>query len=348
MRWSVSPWLTSALVCPRDHAALTECGSQLVCAAGHAYPVVDGVPVMLLDDVPQTMGIAEESLSRAREGPLAEDAPLGALYLSTLGLSDDEKRGIRRMTLEGNSPIDPVVAYAVGATSGLMYSHLTGRLDQYPIPRLRLPDGNGQTFLDVGCNWGRWSIAAARRGYSAVGVDPSLGSIMAARRVSESLGLSIRYVVGDARHMPFGAGTFDTAFSYSVLQHLSEGDAARVVQEIGRTLKRGGRSLVQMPTPFGLRCLYHQVRRRFRPARGFEVRYWTIPRLTALFSRAVGPATISVDCYFGIGLQRSDWPLMSPVRKLVLAGSEGLRGASLVFPPLKYIADSVYVSAVKP
>jgi hypothetical protein len=137
------------------------------------------------------------------------------------------------------------------------------------------------------------------------------------------------------------------AFSYSVLQHLSEEDAARAVHEIGRTLKSGGTSLVQMPTRFGLRCLYHQAKRGFRSASGFEVRYWSIPRLEALFARAIGMPTISVDCYFGIGLQRSDWPLMSPFRKLVLAASEVLRGTSKVIPPLKYVADSVYVSAAK-
>ncbi|MBI4486768.1 MAG: methyltransferase domain-containing protein [Acidobacteria bacterium] len=340
-------WYLTALVCPRDYTSLTQSGSWLLCAAGHRYRLVDGVPVMLLDDVTQTMGIAEESLARAREGPLAADAPLGALYLSTLGLSDDEKRGIRARALEGTMQIDPVVAYAVGATSGLMYSHLIGTLDRYPIPQLRLPRGNGHTLLDVGCNWGRWSIAAVRRGYAVTGIDPSLGSIMAARRVSQSLGLSIRYVVGDARYLPFPAESFGAAFSYSVLQHLSETDAARAVSEIGRTLKRGGTSLVQMPTPFGLRCLYHQARRRFRRARGFEVRYWTIPRLEALFSRAIGPATTSVDCYFGIGLQRSDWPIMSPFRKVVLATSELFRGISRAIPALKYVADSVYVSAVK-
>lgn len=309
------------IVCPRDHSALTPRGSELVCAAGHAYPVVDGIPVMLLDDVTQTMGIASESLDRARNGPLADDAPVGALYLSTLGLSDEEKRGIRRMALQADSKIDPVVAYA---------------------------DGDGKTLLDVGCNWGRWSIAAARRRYAVVGIDPSLGSIMAARRVAGSLGLSVQFIVGDARYLPFSASTFDTAFSYSVVQHLSEEDATRAIHEMGRTLKPGGRSLVQMPTPFGVRCLYHQAKRRFRPARGFEVRYWPIPRLEALFSRAVGPAATAVDCYFGIGLQRSDWSLMSPFRKFVLAGSELLRGASRVFPPLKYLADSVYVSATKP
>ena len=39
----------------------------------------------------------------------------------------------------------------------------------------------GTRLLDIGCSWGRWSLAAAARGYDAVGIDPSLGAIMAAR-----------------------------------------------------------------------------------------------------------------------------------------------------------------------
>jgi SAM-dependent methyltransferase len=170
---------------------------------------------------------------------------------------------------------------------------------------------------------------------------------MAARRVSESLGLSIRHVVADARFLPFAAGAFDRAFSYSVIQHFSPEDAGSAVAEIGRTLKSGGSSKVQFPTVFGVRCLYQQVRRRFRNPVGFEVRYWTIPTLKALFSEAVGPNSISVDCFFGIGLQEADAPLMPIALRTLLALSKALRNASLVAPPLKYLADSVYVTAVK-
>ena len=30
---------------------------------------------------------------------------------------------------------------------------------EYPIPELRLPPGDGRSFLEVGCNWGRWCVA---------------------------------------------------------------------------------------------------------------------------------------------------------------------------------------------
>lgn len=244
-------------------------------------------------------------------------------------------------------PIDPVVACLVAATSGIAYRHLVGRLRSYPIPHLRLPQSQGAELLDIGCNWGRWSIAAARKGYRVVGVDPSLGALMAARRVSAQLGLATRYVAADARYLPFRDGAFDAVFSYSVLQHFSKANAMKSLMEIGRVLKPGGTSLVQMPNRMGIRCLYHQARRRFREARDFEVRYWSLPELTRAFGQAVGSSQVTVDCFFGLGLQNGDQALMPPLLRLAIDISETLRSVSGWLKPLVHAADSVYVTSSK-
>ena len=97
---------------------------------------------------------------------------------------------------------------------------------------------------------------------------------------------------------------------------------------MGRVLKCGGMAKVQMPTRFGVRCLYHQIRRGFRTATGFEVRYWTLGALAEVFARHVGPARFEVDGFFGIGLQRADEPLMTPALRRVLHASEGLKAVS--------------------
>ena len=86
---------------------------------------------------------------------------------------------------------------------------------------------NGELLLDIGCNWGRWTIAAAQRGYRPIGIDPSFEAIVAARRIARQLGVDdARYVVADARKLPFADGTFDVVFSYGVLQHFSKSDVA--------------------------------------------------------------------------------------------------------------------------
>ena len=61
----IDPRLRERLVCPRDHGPLSDANGALRCAAGHVYPIVDGVPVMLIADVPQTFKAAGASLARA-------------------------------------------------------------------------------------------------------------------------------------------------------------------------------------------------------------------------------------------------------------------------------------------
>jgi len=335
-------WLIENLVCPRHKDALSFNNNYLSCPCGCQYPVVDGIPIMLLPDAQQTMGLANTSLELSHESNTDD-----GLYLDSLGISAEEKRGVLDLVEKQDTAIDPVVSYMVGATNGIAYKSLVGKLSSYPIPDLRLPTANGSVFLDLGCNWGRWSIAAARKGYKAIGIDPSLGAVMAARRVSRALGVDAVFIVGDARFLPVKTASVDQVFSYSVLQHFSREDAGLTAAEVGRVLKDNGNSLIQMPTQFGIRCLYHQARRGFRDGRGFEVRYWSVPALRHLFISTVGKTRFSVDCFFGIGLQYSDLRLMPGALKVAVIASETLRGLSKVFPPLVYLADSVYVSSRK-
>jgi len=167
--------------------------------------------VMLLSNIRQTMVVANTSINQAR----AQHDDRG-FYVESLGLSDEEKRGILQLAANKTSKVDPAVAYLIGATNGIAYKHLIGKLGEYPIPEMRLPFGRGQSLLDIGCNWGRWCIAAARKGYGPIGLDPSLGAIMAAKRVATEEGVDIKYIVGDARFLPFSAATINNVFSYSL------------------------------------------------------------------------------------------------------------------------------------
>ena len=55
----IESWFIDNLACPIDHQSLRADGEGLVCAAGHRYPVVDGVPIMLRPDVRQTIELAD-------------------------------------------------------------------------------------------------------------------------------------------------------------------------------------------------------------------------------------------------------------------------------------------------
>jgi SAM-dependent methyltransferase/uncharacterized protein YbaR (Trm112 family) len=342
----MDPWYLKNLVCPVDHHPLEFSDGVLISSAGRKYPVVQGVPVMLLAEAEQTIGVASASLERAK-GECVGDARAPELHLESLGIGEKEKEGLIELAARDDLRIDPVVAYIVGATNGYAYKHLIGNLDSYPIPDLRLPEAKGETFLELGCNWGRWCIAAARKGYTVVGIDPSLGAILAAQRVAHQLNLPIMYLVGDARYLPFKSPCFDTIFSYSVLQHLSKSNVNEVLGQVSRILKPGGTSFIQMPNFLGIRCLQHQVKRRFRKARDFEVRYWSISELQKTFGDKIGRTEVSVDCYFGLGLQKKDEDLMPPKLKFIVGLSEFLRSLSHKIRIIKYIADSVYVKSIR-
>ncbi len=334
------------MVCPRSHRPLEMRTGFLVSDSGIKYPIVDGVPVMLLDDIQPTMMLVENSLKRA--WGQYQDVRVPELYLESLGLVESEKVGIIELYKAGNCDIDPVVSFLIGATNGIMYRSQIGNLKEYPIPGLPLPRSQGESFLDIGCNWGRWCIAAERLGYKSVGIDPSLGAIMAARRVAQQLKAPIDYVVGDGRCLPFRSDSFDVVFSYSVLQHLSRENVEQTLAEINRVLKPNGRCLIQMAHKWGIRSIYHQASRGFREAHGFEVRYWSVGDLKKSFRNAIGEPKVFVDCFFGLGLQKSDIQLMSLPKKCLIYMSEFLKKVSSRLSFFIYLADSLFVESWKP
>jgi SAM-dependent methyltransferase/uncharacterized protein YbaR (Trm112 family) len=317
--------LLSLIVCPRDKQPLAQESDWLVCASAHRYRVIEGIPILLVSEVQQTHIEGNRSLDVAEAGDCAQ------LPQFQVDPAD----------------IDPFVKAAIGATNGSLYQHLVGNLKEYPIPDLRLPPGNGRRFLEIGCSWGRWCLAAARLGYQPVGIDPSLKGIRAARRVSRQLGIQALYLVADGRYLPFRNETFDQIFSYSVLQHLSKENVRAVLPEIRRVLSSNGTLQVQLPNVFGVRCFYHQLRRGFREARDFDVRYWTIPELRRTFSDGIGPPTIEVDGFFSLNAQVSDLRLFPRRYQAIVLASEFLRAVSHRLPPFKFLADSLYVTASK-
>jgi len=320
---AIQPELLKVLVCPRDKQDLRQAGSHLTCAQGHTYAVVEGVPILLVSDVEQTHIEGTRALAVAESGDT-----------SSLPVFD-----------VGPNEIDPFVQRSIGATNGGLYQHLVGTLSEYPIPRLRLPPGENRSFLEIGCNWGRWCIGAARLGYRPVGIDPSLKSIRAAYRVAKQLGVDAAFLVADGRFLPFRDQSFDQVFSYSVLQHLSKENVLTILDEIHRTLRIDGNALVQLPNVYGIRCLYHQIRRGFREPRGFAVRYWKPAELLSVFDSRIGRAQLSVDGFFSLNVQPSDMHLLPARYRAIVHTSEVLRSLSEKFPPLAGVADSLYICA---
>ena len=99
--------------------------------------------------------------------------------------------------------------------------------------------------LDLGCGDGRHSLELARRGYRVTGLDLSDSLLGRARRRAAEEGLDITFVQGDMRDPP-GISAFDlvvnffTSFGY----FQEDGENARVLEAISRSLRPGGRFLM--------------------------------------------------------------------------------------------------------
>lgn len=322
MTATTASWVEQ-LACPRDHSALGADGDRLVCAQGHAYPFPDEIPVLVVDDVEPTQPgywAKPEQIERVR----AAEPP----------------------AIEGDA-VDPYVAELIIGTHGNLYRSLADGLSRYPIPDFPLPPGAGETVLDIGCNWGRWTLAAARAGYRPIGIDPSYEAIVAARRIARQLGVDAHYVVADGRHLPFADASFDVVFSYGVLQHFSKSDVRDSLREIARVARPAGLTWVQMPNTLGARNLYQLARRRFREGDRFEVRYWTPGELRRTWGELVGPATLSTDGFFTLNPQTSDLDLLPTHFRLLVRASDALKRASGRVHPLVNLADSVNVRAMR-
>jgi len=319
-------WLKENLVCPRDHHKLSLENQTLTCPLGHTYPYIDGIPIMLLSEAKATHRACKQTLEQAKN--------------YTAGNHPDEEP-------ISQDAVDPYVQKEILGTNGIMYKDLINKLTRYPIPELRLPPGSGQRFLDIGCNWGRWCISAANKGYNAVGIDPSLDAIKAARRVAKQLGLSVNYVVADARYLPFATSSFDIVYSYSVLQHFAKEDAKLSLAEVARTLKMSGTCLIQMPNIYGLRNIYNQWKRGFKRPENFEVRYWSNSELENTFKDLIGSTSLFVDGYFSLNPQTTDMDILPQKYKMVVSVSEKLRKVSENMEWMKLFADSLYVKSIR-
>jgi SAM-dependent methyltransferase len=119
-----------------------------------------------------------------------------------------------------------------------------------------LGEVDGKDVLELGCGAARFSIALAARGARCVGLDYSERQLEHAR----SLGADFQLVHAAAESVPLPDASFDIVFS----DHgaLSWGDPSRVVPEVTRLLRPGGRLVFNVTSPFARMCLDEEAGRQ--------------------------------------------------------------------------------------
>ena len=105
-------------------------------------------------------------------------------------------------------------------------------------------DFQGQKVLDVGCGSGALSCRLAKMGARVTAIDITEAAVALARRNARAQGLDMDIVRMDAEDMALPPASFDFVFSWGVLHHTDDFEAA--FREVSRVLKPGKSGLVMV------------------------------------------------------------------------------------------------------
>ena len=101
----------------------------------------------------------------------------------------------------------------------------------------------GETYLDIGCGTGNYTMAMAGEGYAFYGVDPSVPMLGEARLKSSK----VHWVQGSSEKIPFADSFFAGAMATLTIHHWK--DLNRSFAELSRVLKPNSRLVVFTSLP---------------------------------------------------------------------------------------------------
>jgi len=99
----------------------------------------------------------------------------------------------------------------------------------------------GEKVLDIGCGTGDQSIYFAKKEAIVAGIDINPKMIGRALMRKKKEGLEVYFQGGDATNLPFLKPVFDVAVISLVLHEIESKDRDKVISEMKRVVKKGGR-----------------------------------------------------------------------------------------------------------
>lgn len=112
-----------------------------------------------------------------------------------------------------------------------------------------VPLAPGALVLDVGCGWGRHSIALAQRGFRVVGIDPAAAMVASARERAAAAGVTVAFQQAPAARFQTSE-PFDMAIClFTTLGQISASgeNSQGLLTAVHRALKPGGAFVVEVP-----------------------------------------------------------------------------------------------------
>lgn len=105
---------------------------------------------------------------------------------------------------------------------------------------------NGAAVLDLACGIGRHAIGMARRGHRVTGVDFNGSYLEIAAADAAGAGVEVRWQTADMRQLDFDR-EFDGAYSYfTSFGYFSDAENESVLDRIARSVRPGGRFLLDV------------------------------------------------------------------------------------------------------
>jgi 2-polyprenyl-6-hydroxyphenyl methylase/3-demethylubiquinone-9 3-methyltransferase len=165
---------------------------------------------------------------------------------------------------------------------------------RFGILRQRFLDEIGQYLpregrvLDIGCGIGLFSLYYAQV-YPKLelrGVDLNPKRVEVATRAAQKLGLTnVSYSLGDARGFRSGE-TYDAVYMLDVIHHIPPASVSPLVEEVRKSLPRGGRFLVKDvdSKPLYKRLFTHALDLAMDPKT--PVHYWSSDALVSLLNQS--------------------------------------------------------------
>lgn len=170
------------------------------------------------------------------------------------------------------------MAWPAGSSPGAPYDRISVAYDLLADPAehrardrgLELLDPRpGERVLEIGAGTGRALVAVANAvGPSGVvcGLDRSAGMLRLARQRTAACS-PVHLQLGDGRSLPYLAGSFDAAFMSFTLELFEPPEIGRVLSEVKRVLRPGGRlgivCLTVVPLPGPALMAYSLLHRMF-------------------------------------------------------------------------------------
>ena len=86
-------------------------------------------------------------------------------------------------------------------------------------------------LLEVGTGSGTMSVFLSSLGYDVTSIDNDEAVLSVAGKTSEAFRGDVRFELADAFDLPYGDGDFDVAFSQGLMEHFSDEEIARMMEE---------------------------------------------------------------------------------------------------------------------